>query len=794
MDDDKLNLDIDRRLSLIDVSSVDDCLIDSVSDASFLFRSSVTSFPQKVDPKGIGVEHHMDRTGEAARTKVTEQMELLPVESEPSEAKQFGRAPKCNLRKSLAWDNAFFTSEGVLDAEELAMVTKTSRKAVAPSLPGIEEDLRRSTESNTTIGSESWALESIEVDLFDHLRASVRCSGDESDKTSDVSSSSSKAGSSKLGPSSCSIPRKQDLASRNKIKRLPAASKRQSISNQSLNKISKESLSHPQAVQGPHKSRDQKPSVKPPKFLSRTSPLPSAPSKRTSIAAHGLPKAKVNCGLPRLAQSRSEGTSSMSTGKSTSRISGNKAESRSSIHPSSGSTTQTSIRSSIRKVEHGKLNASLHLVPPLKLSTLSPSSSIDGMSSSESSSSTPTTKRRVNKISFHTGSSFSAGNALESIPPRLKNFGEAEGKGMTLGNEVVSRAPLGNALHPQSSAMDSHRAAPPSTSASRLLKPSGLRLPSPKIGFFDANKLVSQATSGSLQSQTVQPSKHLKSPGVGNLGEAFMRKSYNRNQSEFSASGMKPATSSPIQKQSNSPAATSGEVNVNGDEILKTNIRYCDQGSDFIVEQQTAQNVQKNDKQHQPVEHVLLKEIISDSTYEDDLQVLVETKPRFNEQNLDQLSSIGSTEVNKVKSEMGLELPSLSALDAKNSTTSVHSKSAFLSRELPLHGSKVDLVFSSSELTCPADLGMKSPSMRTPLSVKPSVCNVNGSYAMETEVITQNQIDKTVDPTSKNDKETQIEVELKRDNMLANSDCEGESFWSEKENNLESSCYSLSLP
>ncbi|KAG9447952.1 hypothetical protein H6P81_014080 [Aristolochia fimbriata] len=93
---------------------------------------------------------------------------------------------------------------GVLDAEKLAMVSKPSRKAVARLLLGIEEDWRRSTESNTIIGIENCALESLEVELFDHLRTSDQYSGDESDKAFDVSSSRNKDGSSKLGLSSCS--------------------------------------------------------------------------------------------------------------------------------------------------------------------------------------------------------------------------------------------------------------------------------------------------------------------------------------------------------------------------------------------------------------------------------------------------------------------------------------------------------------------------------------------------------------------------------------------------------------
>ncbi|XP_068668613.1 putative GPI-anchored protein pfl2 isoform X1 [Aristolochia californica] len=813
MDDDKLNRDIDRRLSLIDVSSVDDCLIDSVSDASFLLRSSVTGLPQKMDPECIGIAPQVERLEEPARVKISKQMELLPLVSELSGATQIGKAPKCNLRKSLAWDNAFFTSEGVLDADELAMVTKAFKKA-APALPGIEEDLRRSAESNTTVGSESWALESLEVDLFDHLRASVRYSGDESDKASDVSSCRSKAGPSKPGLSSCSTSKRQNLASQSKIKHVPSASKRQSIHNQSLKKISEEALSHLHNVQGPNKSRDQKPPLKPPKILSRTSPLPSATSKRTSLASPGPSKSKINCGdagnrqllavsakpvppssiptpksssssgLPKLAQSRSGGPSFMSIGKFTSRISGNKAESRNSTHPSTCSTIKTPIRSSMKKVENGKINASLRLMPSSKLSTVSPASSIDGMSSSESSSSTPTAKQRMNnsKIRLHAGSSFSAGNALESVPLQLTDLGQSEDKGMALGNEVAKRVP-------QSSAMDSLRSGLQSTSSSRLLKPSGLRLPSPKIGFFDVDKLVPRASSGSLHSHTIQPSNRLKSAAaVGNLGEALKPKSYNKLQADFSASDMKPATTSPMQKQSNSSPATIEEVNMSA-ELHVSETKYCDQHPDFELEQHTSQNAQKNNEQVQPVEQVHSTDINSNSTYKDEFQVLLEAKSGYNEQTLDQLSSIGNFNVDEVKNVIEQQMPSLSALDSKNSTSSTLSELASHSRELTLHGTKV---ISSIELTFPAVLGIESPSVRTPLSVNPYLGNANGSFALAVEGI--KQIDKMVDPTSTKVKERPTEEELKQENLQANTYCEVEPFWSEKENNQESNCYSLSLP
>ncbi|XP_068668614.1 uncharacterized protein [Aristolochia californica] len=744
MDDDKLNRDIDRRLSLIDVSSVDDCLIDSVSDASFLLRSSVTGLPQKMDPECIGIAPQVERLEEPARVKISKQMELLPLVSELSGATQIGKAPKCNLRKSLAWDNAFFTSEGVLDADELAMVTKAFKKA-APALPGIEEDLRRSAESNTTVGSESWALESLEVDLFDHLRASVRYSGDESDKASDVSSCRSKAGPSKPGLSSCSTSKRQNLASQSKIKHVPSASKRQSIHNQSLKKISEEALSHLHNVQGPNKSRDQKPPLKPPKILSRTSPLPSATSKRTSLASPGPSKSKINCG-----------------------DAGNRqllAVSAKPVPPSSIPTPKSSSSSGLPKLAQSRSGGPSFM-------------------SIESSSSTPTAKQRMNnsKIRLHAGSSFSAGNALESVPLQLTDLGQSEDKGMALGNEVAKRVP-------QSSAMDSLRSGLQSTSSSRLLKPSGLRLPSPKIGFFDVDKLVPRASSGSLHSHTIQPSNRLKSAAaVGNLGEALKPKSYNKLQADFSASDMKPATTSPMQKQSNSSPATIEEVNMSA-ELHVSETKYCDQHPDFELEQHTSQNAQKNNEQVQPVEQVHSTDINSNSTYKDEFQVLLEAKSGYNEQTLDQLSSIGNFNVDEVKNVIEQQMPSLSALDSKNSTSSTLSELASHSRELTLHGTKV---ISSIELTFPAVLGIESPSVRTPLSVNPYLGNANGSFALAVEGI--KQIDKMVDPTSTKVKERPTEEELKQENLQANTYCEVEPFWSEKENNQESNCYSLSLP
>ncbi|CAA3000698.1 Hypothetical predicted protein [Olea europaea subsp. europaea] len=97
--------------------------------------------------------------------------QLPELWTEPESSQRNGR---CNLRESLAWDSAFFTSSGVLEPEELSSMLKGAGKAGKHLLPGIEEDIRRSTESISTLESDSLTLGSLEDDLFSDIRASIQ--------------------------------------------------------------------------------------------------------------------------------------------------------------------------------------------------------------------------------------------------------------------------------------------------------------------------------------------------------------------------------------------------------------------------------------------------------------------------------------------------------------------------------------------------------------------------------------------------------------------------------------------
>ncbi|KAK2975380.1 hypothetical protein RJ640_012391 [Escallonia rubra] len=81
------------------------------------------------------------------------QIEVPRLSMEPLQMKRRKKGGGCNLRKSLAWDRAFFTDEGVLDPLELSMITGTFGKSSGEPLSVINEEGRNvfSGDSKPTI-------------------------------------------------------------------------------------------------------------------------------------------------------------------------------------------------------------------------------------------------------------------------------------------------------------------------------------------------------------------------------------------------------------------------------------------------------------------------------------------------------------------------------------------------------------------------------------------------------------------------------------------------------------------
>lgn len=459
--------------------------------------------------------------------------EYLPSDSlEPEIPSRDG---KFNLRQSLAWDSAFFTSEGVLDPEELFMINKGFKKAKTRLLPGIKEELQRSAESNSTIDSDRFSLESLEIDLFEDIRASIQKSTSE----------------------------KLDAACQTRMKTTPAIT-RQTINVHGSQRTAKEISIHTR-VQATG-SRESIPlPLKPPKMLGQSNSISAAPTKRVPLGANRVEvenrNAKTTLGKrlvvtrqPCLVNScsiipsstpsprsssgsatatnkstvscspydRSDSASSDATGKSPSNSLRRKIDSRSINLATSVSTLKTPLRCStktkndVRNSGHSSSRFSSSLSAQKPSSCTSSTSSFDGWSS-ESSSSTVNQRSNGSKASLdgapYRGFSFDndiiQASDIESHPPNQSSVGSKSHR-TRLPNQYIKKCSMVNG--------------PVSPNVSGNSKPSSLRMPSPKIGFFDVEKSMPTGLNGSFQFRSGAQSTLAKSGSrISNLSGAANR-------------------------------------------------------------------------------------------------------------------------------------------------------------------------------------------------------------------------------------------------------------------------------
>ncbi|KAJ9694523.1 hypothetical protein PVL29_010153 [Vitis rotundifolia] len=509
-----------KGLSLIDVCSEDDSLISQSSENQQEHR--IFEFPDAVDASKA--EDSADIVDQ--RDQVSQLSESL----EPERTQKIG---KCNLRKSLAWDSAFFTSAGVLEPEELSSMIEGVDRDGKHSLPRIQEDdLRRSTDSISTMESDSLTLESLEADLFEDVRASIQKSRIRSNVTH---SKNSKAGTGEMEGRTIHSSKKVDVASQKKPK---AAS-----GMQGSGKMIKQGPVRPQVTQPVASSRQSISSLpRPPKIISRANPISTASTKRASLGANSLrmekDSAKSSIGrgapgskmtglseshgfVPRPTQSskssskrslpaaKTEPTTSSSSfdssgstpsdniGKSSTNTMRRKFDSRTSNPPPSGSTLKTPTRTAVRnKTLSANSHISAYLMSTAKLSSsMSPASSVSEWST-ESSSSTSTVNQRSSNSTASLGTSSPCKGVCEDRNASHTVGPENQVTGLLSQSVKKSTTGTGTLHHPAST------------------KPSGLRMPSPKIGFFDGAKSMVRTPNGSMQSHSGVPSS-LPKVGAG---------------------------------------------------------------------------------------------------------------------------------------------------------------------------------------------------------------------------------------------------------------------------------------
>ncbi|CAK7342950.1 unnamed protein product [Dovyalis caffra] len=486
----------DKRLSLIDVSFEDDCLYNSPSH-DFHVRFSDNKTEAK---SNLGF-------ADQSMVESFEGGELGPEPVKSMEPERVKKNTKYNLRKSLAWDSAFFTSAGVLEPEELSSMIGGKNGGAKHMLPGIEEDINKSTDSISTLASENLTLENLETDLFGDIRASIQ----RSTKGSDVVNSSSKVDSPKTESKTVRSLENVDVASRNKAK---AAPNKPNAVIQGTAKTAKQSIPI---------NRESKSLCRPPKIVGRVGPILAPATKRSSLGANRVkvekdkdnpenakkltgreakvpvlrgprnavprPTLPVKSSLRSSSAMKKELTTSSSidssgsvssdcSSKSSLNSVRRKSDSRTGNHSASGSNVKTTLKLPSRNKNE---STNSHLSPCLKSVTKISSSISPASSTSEWSSASLSPTSTLNKMSNSSRSSFeissckdaSGDSEASQVLDSHKYFNDEHsvGHGTQVGllGEHVKKVPTGSSsvLHPD------------------LVKPSGLRLPSPKIGFFD---------------------------------------------------------------------------------------------------------------------------------------------------------------------------------------------------------------------------------------------------------------------------------------------------------------------
>ncbi|QCD97890.1 hypothetical protein DEO72_LG6g2603 [Vigna unguiculata] len=480
----------DRRLSIIDVSSADDSLL----DGNALHHSENQAHGDLLCTPN-------SKNFEDAATKV-QQWEQEPHSNGAYGIEKPKKNSKCNLRKSLAWDSAFFTSAGVLDPEELSSIIEGVEKDEKHELPDIQEDVYKSCESISTLASDSLTFESAEVegDLFEDVRASIQKS----------SRKSSPAGANTKVPSSPAVPRfqthdsskKVGMVSRNKMKASPG-SKNLSSGMQGFGKtMKKNNPIFPQLPQKPAAARRESSILRQSKVLPKPSLSSTTSSKRESLSnlhvkgerdkTKRIIGARVSSVTKTPVIGGSRGIVPKPTLPSKS-SSGLTVPTRTKSVTSTSSAVRTPSRIAPRNKAEPEISSLSSLMSATKLSSsISPASSISDFSS-ESSSTISVAKRVCN----------SSRSSIDSCSSRkvLLDADADQGTHSHIPQNDPSLERQEDQHHSQKERTTPGVAVLPPAPK----KPSGLRLPSPKIGFFDGVKPLVRTPRGGTQPRTVVP-------------------------------------------------------------------------------------------------------------------------------------------------------------------------------------------------------------------------------------------------------------------------------------------------
>ncbi|XP_047169829.1 uncharacterized protein LOC124838304 isoform X2 [Vigna umbellata] len=152
-------------VSNIPLLDEDDSLLfdDSAPATADVFSCSplipIRSIPLQTENGVADSENRNSSVSDSANKENADWNKLQKLSLEPHQMKKKKKGGGYNLRKSLAWNRAFFTEEGVLNSEELSMISGTASSKSGLDLEVIHEEEYVGTSLN---------LQEIEENLFMH--------------------------------------------------------------------------------------------------------------------------------------------------------------------------------------------------------------------------------------------------------------------------------------------------------------------------------------------------------------------------------------------------------------------------------------------------------------------------------------------------------------------------------------------------------------------------------------------------------------------------------------------------
>ncbi|CAN6897645.1 unnamed protein product [Brassica oleracea] len=494
-------------LGLIDVAAEDDSLLFSSFPNPTSYEFSEADEDEKClnDGKDRTFLRETESCDEEILVSSVEEKEDVLQPRESPEPQKVTKSGKYNLRKSLAWDNAFFTSEGVLEPEELSSMMESNQKSERKGLPTIQEDVNRSTESISTFQSDCTVEYSQEFVLFEDVRASIQRSAKASDAPTPGKDNELGAIEVATSPTSSTV---EVIASQEKMKP-KVSSKKLSIRANGSGKATKQPVS---ATRGLNTSVS-KPT---PNRLGKVRLLSTTPTSRASldVSKTKLEKdSKLPAGkepsVPRIPISRRPTFPKPSVVKSTLRSSAaSKNELTSSCSSlescASAASSSASHKSSLNQIKKKNDSSS-------RIANKSTSRGIMGQPRIPP----PQPTKKTTKSNLSSAGSISDCSSESSRASATSQTAKSIQKAVSGANDTVkSLKNSKDASVVQADAKEGTKRvsaingglAPPGS-----MKQSGLRVPTPKIGFFDGGRQGSSSSAGKKVGKSpAQESSNLK--------------------------------------------------------------------------------------------------------------------------------------------------------------------------------------------------------------------------------------------------------------------------------------------